>query len=149
MITAVVYIRMVIQAVKRIGVLVYPAIVDTSLGYLLGNFLTFTSLSFAVIAQNHFALIFYFYFSLSILLSLFCYTPFSYRGYLQFMYLFPKLFEVIFVFYNSDLYSQKILFIRNRKIGSDLKLKKVLNVSIKLIRYIYLMLLHEQWLIYT
>lgn len=149
MITAVVYIRMVIQAVKRIGVLVYPAIVDTSLGYLLGNFLTFTSLSFAVIAQNHFALIFYFYFSLSILLSLFCYAPFSYRGYLQFTYLFPKLFEVIFVFYNSDLYSQKILFIRNRKIGSDLKLKKVLNVSIKLIRFIYLMLLHEQLLIYT
>ncbi|KCZ80362.1 hypothetical protein H312_02230 [Anncaliia algerae PRA339] len=133
MIGGVIYIRKAILDIRSIGIIEYPTLIDNSIGYLFANFLTFTSLSYAVIAQNHFALIFYFYFSSTILLSFLCITPFSKRPYLQLSYLSPKLFEILFVFYNSDLYSQKILFIRNRKIGSDLKLKRVLNVSIKLI----------------
>lgn len=123
-IAAIIYIRMSIKEVKGKGILVYPALIYASVGYFLGNFFTFTSLSFAVIAQNYNALIFYFYLSCNIILSSFCYAPFSYRSYLYLTFLMPQILEVLFVFYNFNLYARKILFLRNRKIGSDIRLKK-------------------------
>ncbi|KCZ77921.1 hypothetical protein H311_01060 [Anncaliia algerae PRA109] len=133
MLGAVIYIRKTVRTIRELGIYANSIFISTSVGYLLGNFFTFTSLSYAVLGQNYIALLFYFYFSCTIILTSLCFLPFSYLPYLPLIYIFPQIFEVIFVFYNSNVYSRKILFLRNRRIGSDLQLKKVLNVSKKII----------------
>ncbi|RVD92485.1 hypothetical protein TUBRATIS_10050 [Tubulinosema ratisbonensis] len=124
-----IYAKLLINYLLDMGIKIYGSVIYGVSGFFFGNFVSFTSFSYAFLALNHQALLLYFYFTIFIFLNSALLIPFSKKPYLILGFLLPLIFEFLFVLKNFDLFARKIIFQRNKKLGSNLKLKKALNVS--------------------
>lgn len=129
-----VYTRLTIKSYSDQGIKIKAGLIYSFTGFYFGNFISFTSFSYATLANNHLAMLLYFYFTMFIIIYSVILIPFSIRRYLNLGFIFPLIFEIFYVLKNFELYGRKIIFQRNKKLGSNLQLKKALNVSKILIR---------------
>lgn len=124
----IVYAKILISDSRKMGIRIHATIVYGISGFFFGNFISFTAFSYATLVLNHIALIFYLYYTYFIFLNNCLLLPFVKRPYLILAFLIPYLIEIFYVLKNFDLFARKILFQRNKN-GSNLRVKKALNVS--------------------
>ncbi|RVD91552.1 hypothetical protein TUBRATIS_19960 [Tubulinosema ratisbonensis] len=129
-----IYAKILIKYYLNLGVKTPGSVIYGITGFFFGNFVSFTAFSYAFLALNHKALLLYLYFTVFIFLYSALLLPYSVKPYLVLGFLLPLVGEYFFVLKNFDLYARKIIFQRNKKLGSNLKLKRALNVSENIIR---------------
>ncbi|KCZ80366.1 hypothetical protein H312_02234 [Anncaliia algerae PRA339] len=131
MVIYIVYAKIILSQETNMGVKISSSLFYGIFGYFFSNMLKFLSLSYSYISQSYTSLILYFYTVLNILfysLATACYAP---RPFLFLGFLTPLVFELLFVLYTLDSFTREVLYKINIKVGSNIKLKRALNVSKK------------------
>lgn len=124
-----IYSKLLIKDDCAFGIKFGPSLFYGIIGYYFSVWLKFITFSYSNISNSLPALIFYFftYFNIVIysIATSFLYTrPFLFLGFIC-----SLLIEIIYILYYYDYTMRKKIYTYNIKLGSNIKLKRALNVS--------------------
>ncbi|RVD92865.1 hypothetical protein TUBRATIS_006040 [Tubulinosema ratisbonensis] len=102
--------------------------------YILRMFISYIGMSHSFLTNKFVYIMIYYIFSIIFFMSTTILLPFV-KAKIYFVFFYGiQLVEYVFVYSNLKDFCSRAIFQKNSKIGTDLKIKKALNVSIKIIR---------------
>ncbi|KCZ82267.1 hypothetical protein H312_00290 [Anncaliia algerae PRA339] len=105
--------------------------------YMFLIFIGFISMCYSYLMFSYFYIILYIVFSANIIINMCGQLVFArYPAYFIAFFIF-QIFEVIYILLNFKYFCARAIYIRNKKVGNNIFLKRALNVSNKIIRSAY------------